>query len=108
MCWESKLNCGGTSKVVHFWYCFHASVTKSPDFSYVCPRNINLFNEINGLKKCLKNRQTLESSGKQGNFRGSENFSAMLSTESGDSFPLALAQVSLQQTRRIDDSGRSI
>lgn len=64
----------------------------------------NLLININGLLFRPKNRQFGEWGQKQGKFRGSEIFSAMLSTESGDSFALVAGGISLQLQQRIDES----
>ncbi|WP_156317384.1 hypothetical protein [Cypionkella psychrotolerans] len=65
-------------------------------------RNLSIV--INALLFRLKNRQYSEWGQKQGKFGGSEIFSAMLSTESGDSFPLVPACLSLQAALRINES----
>jgi hypothetical protein len=57
---------------------------------------INLLFNINVLVNCLKFRQINEWCQKQRKFSCSENFSAMLSTETVDSFLLALGFGSLQ------------
>jgi hypothetical protein len=57
---------------------------------------INLSLKINALANCLKFRQINEWCQKQGKFSCSENFSAMLSTETVDSFLLALGFGSVQ------------
>jgi hypothetical protein len=57
---------------------------------------INVLFNISILQICLKNRQINEQGQKQGKFSGSENFSAMLSTETVDSFALATKGISLQ------------
>jgi hypothetical protein len=69
-------------------------------------RNLSIV--INVLLFRLKNRQYGEWGQKQGKFGGSENFSAMLSTESGDSFSLVAAGLSLQLQQRIDKSRRCV
>lgn len=60
------------------------------------------------LKKRLKNRQTCDAGQKQGKFRRAENFSANLSTETVDFFPLASGPLSLQRQIRIDVSKRPL
>jgi hypothetical protein len=79
------------------------AVTKCLGLSGICFVSEILSFVFNGLMLCLKNRQVGERGRKQGEFGSSENFSAMLSTESGDSFALAPDRVSLQPTRRINE-----
>jgi hypothetical protein len=62
----------------------------------------NLLFNIMSLIKCPKNRQHHEAGRKQGKFRSPEIFSAELSPETGDSFPLATAPVQWQPGPRID------
>jgi hypothetical protein len=69
-------------------------------------RNLSIV--INDLLFRLKNRQYGKWGQKQRKFGGSENFSAMLSTESGDSFSLVAAGLSLQLQQRIDKSRRCV
>jgi hypothetical protein len=66
----------------------------------------NLLCYFNGLKICLKIGQIGERGGKQGKFRSAESFSAELSTEAVDFFPLAPGPISLQPIQRIDVSRR--
>jgi hypothetical protein len=56
----------------------------------------NLFHDFKGLPNRLKNRQLCETSRNQRKIPGGENFSAKLSPETGDSFPLATAPGSVQ------------
>jgi len=55
--------------------------------------------KISNLNICLKNRRISERGRKQGKFPALEIFSAGLSTETVDSFPLAPVWISLQQMR---------
>jgi hypothetical protein len=80
------------------------AVTKRPDFSSICQSVKNLPLKIKYLQFRLKIRQITESSRKQQDFRGRQIFSAGLSTETVDSFPLAPARGSLQPAVRIEPS----
>jgi hypothetical protein len=74
-------------------------------FSDICPRSHFLLNEIMVLKMCLKIRQVGEGGRIQGKFRLRQSFPTELSTETGDTFPLAPAALSLQRRWGIDVSG---
>jgi hypothetical protein len=57
--------------------------------------------KINDLIFCLKNRQINETAPKQGKISEVKTFSAELSTETVDFFPLASRSISLQRKQRI-------
>jgi hypothetical protein len=56
----------------------------------------NLFHDFNVLVNRPKNRQLCETRRNQRKIASRENFSAKLSPETGDSFPLATAPGSVQ------------
>jgi hypothetical protein len=64
--------------------------------------------EIKGLKFRLKNRQINETARKQGKIRKLETFSAGLSTETVDFFPLAPRSISLQRGAKNRQLGEDI
>jgi hypothetical protein len=68
-------------------------------FSVVWPINKNLLNNINSLKKCLKNRQINETRRKQQKFAARRKFPAGLSTETVDAFLLAVGHIALQPAK---------
>ena len=91
-----------SAKVVHFALHVHAFVINCPKISYICMNAYFLYNKISMLDKCLKNRQINERRVKQGKFPVPEIFSAVLSTETVDSFALASVPFSLQLIHRIN------
>jgi hypothetical protein len=96
-----SLDQSDVARLVHFEHPSHRFVTKSPDFTSVCKILKNLSFDFSHLNNCLFFRQTVESPRILQKFRGGENFSSMLSTETVDSFSLATARGSLQRTDRI-------
>jgi hypothetical protein len=87
--------------LVHFEHQLHKPVTESLDFTSICQMVKNLSFEISTLNICLFFRQIAESPRIQRKFRAHKNFSAKLSTETVDSFPLATGHGSLQPSHRI-------
>jgi hypothetical protein len=70
-------------------------------FSIICQVYKILSSEINGLSNSLKIEQLDEMGQIQGKFTDAETFSAGLSTETVDFFPLAPPPGSLQRRARI-------
>ncbi|VVT15212.1 hypothetical protein RV134_270236 [Roseovarius sp. EC-HK134] len=91
---------------MHWPWVRHASVTKSLVFSTFCQGHIFLLIDINVLINCLKIRHLNEPSRIQGKFPLPGNLSAELSTETVDSFPLALRVGSLQHSGGIISESR--
>jgi hypothetical protein len=71
-------------------------------FSVLCPTLEILSLYINGLGNGLFFEHLNEAGQKQGKFRALRIFSARLSTETGDSFPLASRPPIIAGIRRID------
>jgi hypothetical protein len=92
------------AEVFHFEEFGHGTVTNFLGFSGICQGYENLLFKINDLMFCLFFRQLSETGRKQGKLRHAKNFPAELSTESVDSFPLALVPSPLQPRGGINES----
>jgi hypothetical protein len=99
---------GFLQEVVHFSHGIHTRVTKTPLLSDVWHVGNFLSNEINGLKFRLKNRHVNEMARKQGKIRKVKTFSADLSPETVDFFPLAQRAISLQRGEQNRQLGGGI
>jgi hypothetical protein len=69
---------------------------KSLGISGICESQENLSSDFNGLQMCPKNRHLHETGMNQGKIGRRQIFSAELSPDSVDSFPLATAVSSVQ------------